>query len=110
MIMMFPVGQFSLPGGTEMLIILVIALLLFGNRLPEVARSLGKSLNEFRKGMQGLEQELRSAINETPPPPPPRAKKPENEEDRQPPIAPKFIPPVSPPEERPAQADTTAQS
>ncbi|ASV76276.1 Twin-arginine translocation protein TatA [Thermogutta terrifontis] len=101
MISVLTVAQFSLPGGTEMLIVLIVALLLFGNRLPQVARSLGKSLNEFRKGMQGLEQELRSAINETPPPSPPRTQRPENEEDRQPPVAPKFIPPATPPEETP---------
>jgi len=95
---MLPVGQFSLPGGTEMLIILVVALLLFGNRLPQVARSLGKSLNEFRRGMQGLEQELKSAMNETPPPSMPK-KRAENEEDRQTPVAPKFIPPSEPPQE-----------
>ncbi|MGB9689351.1 Sec-independent protein translocase subunit TatA/TatB [Thermogutta sp.] len=101
MVSVLPVAQFSLPGGTEMLIVLLVALLLFGNRLPQVARSLGKSLNEFRKGMQGLEQELRSAINETPPPPPSRTQRPENEEDRQTPVAPKFIPPASPPQETP---------
>ncbi len=95
---MLPIGQFSLPGGTEMIIILVVALLLFGNRLPQVARSIGKSLNEFRRGMQGLEQELKSAINETPPPAPPK-KRAENEEDRQAPVAPKFIPPSEPPQE-----------
>lgn len=99
MVLPLPIGQFSLPGGMEMLIILIVALLLFGNRLPEVARSIGKSLNEFRRGMQGLEQELKSAINETPPPSP-KPRRAENEEDRQTPIAPKFIPPSAPPEEK----------
>ena len=45
------VRAFSLPGGTEWLVILVIALLLFGARLPAVMRSLGGSIKEFKKGM-----------------------------------------------------------
>ena len=41
----------------EMLIILVIVLLLFGNRLPGVMRSLGKGVTEFKKGIEGIEDE-----------------------------------------------------
>lgn len=41
-------------GLPELLVILVIALLLFGaDRLPKVANSLGRAVNEFKKGMQG---------------------------------------------------------
>lgn len=46
-------------GYGELLIILVVALLLFGaNRIPEVARSLGRSINAFKSGMkEGLSDE-----------------------------------------------------
>jgi sec-independent protein translocase protein TatA len=48
------------PGGIntyELLIFGVIALLLFGNRLPSVARSFGKGITEFKRGLKDGEQE-----------------------------------------------------
>lgn len=42
-------------GPMEWIVLLVIALLLFGKRLPEVGRSLGKGIIEFKKGLRGLE-------------------------------------------------------
>lgn len=44
----------SIPGGAEWLVIGFVGLLLFGKRLPEVAQSLGKSVTEFKKGLQGI--------------------------------------------------------
>jgi sec-independent protein translocase protein TatA len=41
----------GLPGGYEWLIILFIILLLFGRRLPGVARSLGQGISSFKKGL-----------------------------------------------------------
>lgn len=47
-------------GLTELIIILVIILILFGARkLPDLARSLGRSLGEFKKGRQEGEQEVK---------------------------------------------------
>jgi sec-independent protein translocase protein TatA len=43
-------------GFMEMLIIMGVAVLLFGKRLPEVGRSLGKGIIEFKKGLRGLEE------------------------------------------------------
>ena len=44
-------------GHWELLIVLVIALVLFGHRLPSMMRSLGKSVTEFKKGVQGVEED-----------------------------------------------------
>ncbi len=44
-----------------MMMIGVIALLLFGERLPEVGRSLGKKLMDFKKNVEGIQQEIRTA-------------------------------------------------
>jgi len=53
---------FGLPGQYEFLIILVLALLLFGNRLPSVMRSLGRGVVEFKKGVQGIEEDIDTAV------------------------------------------------
>jgi sec-independent protein translocase protein TatA len=62
-----PILAFLDVGGPEILIIMLVTLLLFGSkRMPDLARSLGKSLREFRKAASGLEEELKRAI-EAPP-------------------------------------------
>lgn len=48
-------------GPMEMVIVGTIALLLFGKRLPEVARSLGKGITEFKRGLHGIEDEIHEA-------------------------------------------------
>ncbi|WP_435179606.1 Sec-independent protein translocase subunit TatA/TatB [Halorussus sp. AFM4] len=48
------------PGGMEMMVILLIAVLLFGaNKIPKLARSTGEAMGEFKKGRQEVEEELR---------------------------------------------------
>ena len=42
----------------EIIIILVVGVLLFGRKLPEVGRYLGKGITEFKKGVKGLEDEM----------------------------------------------------
>jgi sec-independent protein translocase protein TatA len=46
-----------LPSGYEFFVIAFIALLMFGNRLPGVMRSLGQGITEFKKGVNGVEDE-----------------------------------------------------
>jgi sec-independent protein translocase protein TatA len=47
------------PGGMEMVVILLIAVLLFGaNKIPKLARSTGEAMGEFQKGRQEVEKEL----------------------------------------------------
>jgi sec-independent protein translocase protein TatA len=53
-------------GAPELLIVGIIAVILFGNRLPSVARSLGKSMTEFKKGMREFESEMHSSIYSEP--------------------------------------------
>ena len=57
----------SIPHIPELIIILAIVLLIFGaTRLPEVARSMGSSIREFRKGAQLEESKPSDGSAETP--------------------------------------------
>jgi sec-independent protein translocase protein TatA len=87
---MFPGGI----GTPELIVFGIIALLLFGKRLPEVARNLGKGLTEFKKGMKGFEDEVRGAARSTDSykSTPPRRPEPTHD-DEQELTAPKFEPP-----------------
>lgn len=49
-----PLAFASLPGGVEWVVIGLVALLLFGKRLPSVARSLGETFTEFKRGLSGI--------------------------------------------------------
>lgn len=80
-------------GAPELMLIFFVVLLLFGGqKLPEFARGLGKTMREFRKAASGVEQEFKRAIEEKPaalpppsmPAPPPPRTQAQNEQ----PIAP----------------------
>jgi sec-independent protein translocase protein TatA len=88
---MFGLGPF------EMMVIGVIAVVLFGGNLPEVARKLGSSYREFRRGLNEVQQQFRAAeyevsrslaVDE-------KAKSVDTSEDDEPdePSVPKFAPP-----------------
>jgi sec-independent protein translocase protein TatA len=49
---------FGMPGGMEIGVLIVIGLLIFGRRLPEVGRNLGKSIVEFKKGIKGIGDDI----------------------------------------------------
>jgi len=51
------------PGTFEMLLVAGVALLLFGHRLPSVMRSLGRGVVEFKKGVQGVDEEENDAVS-----------------------------------------------
>ncbi len=50
----------------HMLVLLIILILIFGKKLPEIARSLGKGVVEFKKGLKGLEDEIQGGTTSTP--------------------------------------------
>jgi sec-independent protein translocase protein TatA len=63
--MLYPIAL-GMPGGAEWIVIAAIGLLLFGKRLPEVGRSLGKGIVEFKKGLKGVEEEMEAASDAKP--------------------------------------------
>lgn len=79
-------------GGMEMMLVAVIGLLLFGGKgLPDMARTLGRVVREFKKATANVEQEVKRVMEEEPAPPPPRRS------------------PASPPS-RPVRADLSAEA
>ncbi len=64
---MYPIAFIQNVSPSQLITILLIVLLLFGaKRLPELARSFGKSLREFKKATSDIESDLRSAMDEEP--------------------------------------------
>jgi sec-independent protein translocase protein TatA len=68
---MMPFAFLGSLGPMELAILAGICLLFFGNRLPSVMRSLGKSVTEFKKGVSGIEDEIDQAVTADKKSPPP---------------------------------------
>ena len=65
---------FGIPSGPDLIILLLIVLVLFGaKRLPEIARSLGQSVHEFKKAKQEFDEEVSKPITTAAPPQAPLA-------------------------------------
>jgi sec-independent protein translocase protein TatA len=63
--MQHPLFAINMPHGSEWLIILVLAILFFGaDKLPKLAKGLGKSLGEFKKAKEDFEKEVHAAASE----------------------------------------------
>jgi sec-independent protein translocase protein TatA len=95
---------------SHVLIVAVIALLLFGDRLPEVMRSMGRGVMEFKKGMRGIESAIEAAANSSPSATNRTSIAQNDAPGRDAISAPRFDPPKSEPRpvEGPVQAETTA--
>jgi len=76
-------------GPPEMIIIGILGVLLFGSRLPEVGRSLGKGIIEFKKGLNGIQDEINTSVNSAPA----RSTSYRSSDDYEEPTAPRFEPP-----------------
>lgn len=96
-------------GPTEMLIVLVIGVLLFGKNLPSVGRQLGKGLMEFKKGLSDIKSEVDAATYAEPTSSSSAARS-YTADDYDEPTAPKFEPPAQEPFEPPARDPDTAST
>lgn len=68
---MMPFAFLGTFGPWEMAIVGMVCLLIFGNRLPSVMRSLGQSVTEFKKGISGVQDEIEQAVTSDKKPNPP---------------------------------------
>lgn len=53
-------------GPLELVILAILGLLIFGKRLPEVGKSLGRGIVEFKRGLTGIEDDLNTAAKQPP--------------------------------------------
>ena len=72
MLLLTDVLALGMPGLTEWIIIGALGLLIFGKRLPEVGRSLGKGIVEFKKGLKGIEDDVSQIDADADRPAPPK--------------------------------------
>lgn len=98
--MNFPFAFIEGIGGPELMLILFIILLLFGaNKLPELAKGLGKSVKEFKKAAADVEYQIKDAMEE---------KREESAEAKR--FAPKPVTPVAPPQNTTPAAPPTGSA
>ena len=65
--MMNPVLLFSLPGGSEWILIVLVVLLLFGGKkIPELMRGIGKGIREFNDAKTSVKSEIEDGMKEKP--------------------------------------------
>jgi sec-independent protein translocase protein TatA len=60
---MFSTLAIGFPVGAEWIVIAALGLLIFGKRLPEVGRSIGRGIVEFKKGIKGVEEEIEEQVD-----------------------------------------------
>jgi len=58
----------GLPGWAEILALLFVGVLIFGKRLPDVGRNIGRGIVEFKKGLRGIEDEMDHTVEGEAPP------------------------------------------
>lgn len=87
----------------HLLILALVLLLLFGRRLPEVGRNLGKGITEFKKGMRDVTSDI-PGDEQAPPPQQARAYMPPPQQQDT------YAPRLNPPAQRPAQVQTPARA
>lgn len=61
--MTFPLAIFNF-GPMELLVLAGLGILIFGRKLPEVGKNLGRSIVEFKKGLSGTTEEIKKAVDE----------------------------------------------
>ena len=61
-----PTLAFGSLGWMEITVLMLLGVLIFGKRLPEVGKSLGKGIVEFKKGLAGIEDEIDTAVKQQP--------------------------------------------
>lgn len=92
-------GFFQSIGWMEMAVIMVLLLLLFGRRLPEVGKSLGRGIVEFKKGVKGIDDDVERQSSQPSP-------SPWQQQQAQLPPA-QTAPPMPPPQQNPTGQPST---
>ena len=55
----------GMPGTWELIVIAMVGLLIFGNRLPEVGKGLGRGIVEFKKGLKSINEDIEDASSKS---------------------------------------------